>query len=282
LLKLRVDEIEIKIHVASTNSVVRNVVCEPLTPAQGYVLRRENKMLKNQLDELKLRIFESKRLQPDSNSDSLKEVDNDAKVENELLSLQSNCSKLEMTLMDSSDVRLTDQKETEVVVQNNEVDRKEANVTSERVKENTQLKTLSGKLEELTKSLSNTRLETNTSFRDVLCIQGRNIMKKGDESAIKYNETDVDENDQKSTFLDNLKNEETALPDCLKSLQIDYQELLISLNEISDDFQNAQANKENQQFLNKEATIIKLREKETKFRGKVKKLNAEQQSHKFI
>ena len=125
-----------------TNSVVRNVVCEPLTPAQGYVLRRENKMLKNQLDELKLRIFESEQLQPDSNSDYLKEVDNDAKVENELLSLQSNCRKLEMTLMDSSDVRLTDQKETEVVVQNNEVDRKEANVTSERVKENTQLKTL--------------------------------------------------------------------------------------------------------------------------------------------
>jgi hypothetical protein len=51
---------------------------------------------------------------------------------------------------------------------------------------------------------------------------------------------------------------------------------------MSDDFQDAQANKENQQFLNKEATIIKLREKETKFRGKVEKLNAEQQSHKFI
>ena len=81
-----------------------------------------------------------------------------------------------------------------MVVQNNEVDRKEANVTSERVKENTQLKTLSGKLEELMKSLSYIRLETNTLFRDVLCIQGRNIMKKGDENAIKYNEMDVEEN----------------------------------------------------------------------------------------
>jgi hypothetical protein len=191
----------------------------------------------------------------------LKEVDNDAKVENELLCLQSNTRNLEMILMDSSEVGLTDQKETEVVVQNNEVDRKGANVTFKRVKENTQLKTLLGKFEELTKNLPNTRLETNTSFRDILCIQGRNIIKKGNESAIKYNETDVDENDQKSTFLDNLKNEETALPDCLKSLQIDYQELLISLAEINDDFQDAQANKENQQFLNKEETIIKLREK---------------------